>query len=491
MARRIHGAARSPHGLRRLGADPVEPARGLGYGVCMRNNPFGADRFARWGLLITALVASAALCATAYVGYRNTGKLAEVAGLGQAEVFLRTLRAEFAESSPPDRTRLEVYLQTNADLGLHYVAVVDLEGRVVIEVGEPLDRVWGSQAGGRERSFDRVDNRFRIISQLPPPSEPGGRRPLARGGPPDPQGHVRGGPPDPQGHVRGGPPDPQGHGRRPPPWHRIVIEFEPTVLRELESGATAILGMGIAVSTLLMGAAVVFWRLSRRAHAAEVALEKQRRLAALGEMSAVLAHEIKNPLGALKGHAQLLEESLPEGGREHAKAVRVVQEAIRLQRLIDQLLDYVRSKRLNVRPTDPAGLLREAAEALDGTRVEVDAACAPAQWLLDGPRLHQALTNILQNALQASPEETNVAAWVGAERGQLLFTIRDYGPGIPAEERERIFEPFHTQRVQGVGLGLAVARQIVEAHGGTLSTDNHAEGGAVFRLSIPPAVVEG
>jgi signal transduction histidine kinase len=99
--------------------------------------------------------------------------------------------------------------------------------------------------------------------------------------------------------------------------------------------------------------------------------------------------------------------------------------------------------------------------------------------------MEQVLENLLQNAVQASPPHSQIDASISVERGQLVMRIRDRGPGLPAGSEEHIFEAFHTTRVKGTGLGLAVARRIVELHGGKLSGENHAEGGAVFTLRLP------
>ena len=93
--------------------------------------------------------------------------------------------------------------------------------------------------------------------------------------------------------------------------------------------------------------------------------------------------------------------------------------------------------------------------------------------------------NLLRNALEASPDGARVVATVGRDGERLAFVIRDHGTGLPADEAERLFEPFHTTRVQGTGLGLAVARRIVELHGGRVTARTHRDGGAEFCIVIP------
>ena len=211
-------------------------------------------------------------------------------------------------------------------------------------------------------------------------------------------------------------------------------------------------------------------------------LAQSERLAALGTMSAVLAHEIKNPLAALKGNAQLLVEGLDEGTRPRAQADRVVSGALRLQGLVDNLLDFARSGGLERAPLDPAELLCTAAEDAS-PRATLELGGAPATWSVDGVRLRQVLENLLRNAEQASPGEVTAAVRVDGDH--LIFTVSDRGAGIADGEAERIFEPFHTTKTRGVGLGLTVARRVVELHGGTITARNRPEGGAVLEVAIP------
>jgi two-component system sensor histidine kinase HydH len=420
------------------------------------NKPLAAKRTARWGLLITSLVLGLTLIGTAYLGHRSAFQVAETAALGQASVFVHSLRHRLdPRAGPPPQEILEGLLADHNDLGLRYVALVDDSGGVVVEAGKPVeDPIQRDSKPGGGRRIVRIGDRYRLLTRPPPRGRP----------------HWR-----PRDTARG----------RNKPRPQFLLEFEPTLSRQLQSRATTTLAVSAAAGLVLMGAAVVFWRFSLRADATATKLEHQRRLAALGEMSAVLAHELRNPLGSLKGHAQLLGERLPENSPEQAKADQVVDEAVRLERLSNDLLDFVRSNRVEKTPLDPGGLLRQSADAVDRERIDLELDEAPETWPLDAPRMQQALTNLLRNALQASPPGTRVQARVGVAGSQLVFTVQDAGDGIPPGEEDHIFEPFHTQRVRGVGLGLAVARRVVELHGGKIRASNRPKGGAEFRVTIP------
>ena len=218
-------------------------------------------------------------------------------------------------------------------------------------------------------------------------------------------------------------------------------------------------------------------------------------------MSAVLAHEIRNPLASLKGNAQLLAQMLPAGEKPRAKAERVVDEAARLEKLTGDLLRFVRTGELRRTAVDPGGLVREVlaqrggeassevssaasgvSAASGASGAVVDTSAAPPSWSLDADRLREVLGNLVDNALAAGAP---VAVTVSEAARRLRIDVADRGPGVPEGDRERIFEPFVTGKTQGTGLGLAVARRIVEAHGGTLTAHDRAGGGAIFRLELP------
>jgi two-component system sensor histidine kinase HydH len=227
-------------------------------------------------------------------------------------------------------------------------------------------------------------------------------------------------------------------------------------------------------------------------------LEEDRRLASLGQMSAVLAHEIRNPLASLKGNAQLLEKLVQPGessleqeqspaaversGKVVGKAQRVVTEAIRLEHLVNDLLEFARSGELQRADIDPGQLLQDCVDATGSEIVAVDRSSAPATWSLDAARMQQVLNNLLLNAVQASDR---VEACATIRAGRLAFVVRDYGEGISEDSSDSLFVPFHTKKTQGTGLGLAVAKRLVELHGGTISARNADGGGAEFRVEIP------
>jgi two-component system sensor histidine kinase HydH len=262
----------------------------------------------------------------------------------------------------------------------------------------------------------------------------------------------------------------------------LHIEFEPTVAVRLQQDADrAFLLSSISALVLMLLAAALWWQLRRR-EAVAAATERERRLAQLGEMSAVLAHEMRNPLASLKGHAQLLLEQLSAGTREAKKAERIVSEAGRLETLSRTLLDFIRSGTIERRRVDATALIQEAVDEFEADQIRLDVhGKVERKVSLDPLRIHQVIVNLLQNALEATsdPEPVEVSLEIGS--GTFKVTVRDRGPGLPADA-DKIFEAFHTDKVQGTGLGLAIARRIVELHDGTLTAENHPDGGALFVL---------
>ncbi len=441
-----------------------------------------SGRVTRWGFFVLAVVLGSTVLISAITSYVGTEAALDTVIRGQAVGLNRQLRQTLFEyqeqyQSRPTNELLEEFIEEHADEGVRYAALMGPQYSVMAEAG--------ASTGPKPRPQDDV----RVIGDrvqawggprnLPPRPE-GKRPPWGKGPPPwDMKGPPHGGPPPPGF-------GPNGKFRRPPPLP-TMIEFIPHASNDLQSRITRDLLVGIIVGLALILAAVIFWRLSLRAQAVEAHLAEQRHLAALGEMSAVLAHEIRNPLAALKGHAQLLAEKVEGDAMLERKTARIVDASQRLETLTHSLLDFARISQVKRRAVDPTAILRRCADACSAP-VELDTEHAPSTWALDETRIEQVLTNLLDNAAQASSmagPDTPVRARILTQHRRLVFEIRDHGPGVPPEESERIFEPFHTTRTRGTGLGLAVTQRIVELHGGTIELRSPSGGGACFRVDLP------
>ena len=213
--------------------------------------------------------------------------------------------------------------------------------------------------------------------------------------------------------------------------------------------------------------------------------EKRRqaeRLALLGQMAASLAHEVRNPVAAIRLHAQLLERALSPADR--ASAEMIVAESGRIESLVAQWLGYAKPGSLAVAPVDMVALAGETARALEAratharvtVRVEADADAVPVSG--DAERLRQVLGNLVLNAIQSMPQGGTVAVRVAADGVE----IADEGHGFSQSALDHFGEPFHSEREGGMGLGLAVSKEIVEAHGGLLEAESRDGAGAVVRI---------
>jgi two-component system sensor histidine kinase HydH len=230
---------------------------------------------------------------------------------------------------------------------------------------------------------------------------------------------------------------------------------------------------------------------ARRAARAERRQAELEHLARLGELSAVLAHEIRNPLGTIKGFAQLLSEKADARQRELLEPI--LNETTRLEDLVRDLLLYGRPPQVSPRPVSAAQfattLERHAARWLEGRPVRLIVEGEPLELTTDPDLLERALLNLVQNAVEAVADEPDgqVRLRFSAGRGGLSITVSDNGPGLSDEMRRHLFEPFRTTKASGTGLGLAITRKLVASLGGTLELDNRPEGGVEARLWLPAA----
>ncbi len=223
-------------------------------------------------------------------------------------------------------------------------------------------------------------------------------------------------------------------------------------------------------------------------------LAQSEKLAALGQLAAAIAHEVRNPLGVIRSAAQGIGESLTSDDRDTRRACAFITDEIdRLNGVITALLAFARPLKLDRRPTSVAAMLERAtqlvARELAGRTLELrahpphDALAIEA----DADLATQALVDLLLNAAAVSPPGADIEVDTRVELDAVTIAVVDHGPGVPVELRERIFEPFFTTKPEGTGLGLAVARQIAVAHGGRLCVEAAAAGGSRFSLVLPRA----
>ena len=220
-------------------------------------------------------------------------------------------------------------------------------------------------------------------------------------------------------------------------------------------------------------------------------LAERERLAALGRMAATVAHEIKNPLSAIKSIAQVMREDETLRNEYERDLGLIVGETDRLSQSVTQLLSFARKESPAVQPLSVDELVRSVADLFRASareqgvvldcRVSVQAELAGKSV----SALRDALSNLLLNALQATPQGGRVELIAAAVNGDLLISVQDSGSGVPPDLRERIWEPFFTTRQRGTGLGLAIVRKRVQEVGGSASLDFSHNRGALFQLRLP------
>jgi signal transduction histidine kinase len=239
-------------------------------------------------------------------------------------------------------------------------------------------------------------------------------------------------------------------------------------------------------------------------------MKERDRLAVLGQMAAGLAHEIRNPLGAIKGAAQLLAEPGPEGAKDDPTAREfigiILEEVDRLNRVVGNVLDLARPNDHSVVPIDVNAVIRRTLQVLSAERVgdQVDIQMTLDSELprvaIDDEQLRQVLMNLIRNAVQAIKERgrvsvsTRVRFGRGTRSGRtpdesfVEINVADTGPGIAQKALDKIFLPFFTTKDRGTGLGLAISQRIVQGAGGRIEVRSYEGKGSTFTVLLPSAM---
>ncbi|HSN83537.1 MAG TPA: ATP-binding protein [Polyangiales bacterium] len=223
--------------------------------------------------------------------------------------------------------------------------------------------------------------------------------------------------------------------------------------------------------------------------------ERARQLAVLGQLATGLAHEIRNPLSSISGSVEMVRESnalSPEDGRLLGI---VISEVERLNSLVTTMLQVGRPSSIEPQPidlrsiaSDVVAVARGEASPSNGLRIDEISPVEPVIARVDPDRMRQVLWNLVKNAVQASPYRSTVEVRTGRNGdGRPFVEVADEGPGITEDRRERLFDMFYSGRSHGVGLGLALVKQIVDQHEGQIDIMDRAERGTIFRVTLPRA----
>ena len=234
---------------------------------------------------------------------------------------------------------------------------------------------------------------------------------------------------------------------------------------------------------------------------AEQLLRRAENLAVLGSIASGLVHEIRTPLGAVRGYAEMVEADLPPGSELRQYTGRIITAVDRMDALVRDLRTIGHPEPRSIEPHDLGALTRETVAFCraggSGRGIEVREAYAEGLPPVpsDGEQIAQALSNVLRNAFEAVDAGGHVAVRTWRHNGTVAIAIHNTGSFIPPERQEKLFEPFYTTKRKGTGLGLAIAHPIVRAHGGRIAVASDPDAGTTFTVELPlvgpDAVPEG
>ncbi len=226
---------------------------------------------------------------------------------------------------------------------------------------------------------------------------------------------------------------------------------------------------------------------------AEEHLAAAQKMSALGELSASLAHEIKNPLSSIRGTAEILLDDYPDDHPKREFVQILLKEATRLNATVEEVLRYSRGRPSEEEPTEPLSAVISRVSKLLSSQLRgkaIDFALKGVEhgddFYVAGDKLAQVFLNIILNAIDAVPQGGRITVSVAKEGEDRAVTIADNGPGIPDRNKAHIFEPFFSSKEGGTGLGLVISRKIIEGYGGTITVSDSEAGGARFTVFLPP-----
>jgi two-component system, NtrC family, sensor histidine kinase HydH len=271
-------------------------------------------------------------------------------------------------------------------------------------------------------------------------------------------------------------------------WLRLILHTSPA--DRIVSDARRMWWVGLSVMLLLWIVGILFERVLTRSLKLRAELERKQQLATIGQMTSLLAHEIRNALGSIKGYAQLVDEKLDSGDPKKPALAFVIQGTKRIEFLVQELLQFSRDESFKIGKVSLIPLLKEIIESVvsgwNGTWKlnETNSAFVKA----DEEKLRRVFINCIQNALQAMGNEGSLLVSMQSTGKWIKVEIEDSGPGIPEAQKPLLFLPFYTTKTDGTGLGLAYSKKVMEGMKGKIILENRRGiQGAVLTVFIPKA----
>jgi len=271
----------------------------------------------------------------------------------------------------------------------------------------------------------------------------------------------------------------------------LAVEASAGYFRVLEQFKKSMIVLGAVSLLFLTAAGLLFFKLIDSLARAEMAIMRADALATLGRMAAHMAHEIRNPLGIIRGAVQRLEASSSVEKKDRELLSFLPEEVDRLDGIVSRYLDFARIEPLQLTAEDPIALVDEtlamARRELNEKGIRVSLSTSPPipPILLDAQRFKGALLNLLLNAMEAMPDGGQIRVTVTGEKKWVHVSVSDTGHGISKGQLKTIFEPFFTTKEKGSGLGLALVAKVVEDHRGHIEVRSEPEKSTTFVLSLP------
>ncbi len=410
---------------------------------------------------IIALITSCLLVLFSYKNYSRVSEAKKTLTEAESKSLAREIRTKIKNPEHLAKEKLIEIIQESAPKEITYLAIWH-NGALFLENGT------ASMPFPQNYSFNKgpffISAQERVVQALTPL-------------------HLF--PPRPPGPPALTPPGGPSAERAPGADWLLLFEFVPMSALKLVKGAERSLFVGIFASIILLLATALFWLLSIQAERRARNEADRQRLTALGEMTAVLGHELRNPLASLKGHAQLLQESLSADNPEYESLGMILKEVKRLEYLTNHILNFARPNTHEPLAFELNSLIRDALASFPAENKVNFSGFAESYTIWGDPlKLRQAIINLFLNAFQAAPDK-DVECLLRPKGSSVQLEIRDHGAGILKEHFSELFEPYFTTKTKGTGLGLAIVKSTIEDFKGTITAANHPEGGAVFTLTLP------
>ena len=224
----------------------------------------------------------------------------------------------------------------------------------------------------------------------------------------------------------------------------------------------------------------------------EILAQRKSRMNELGEMASMVAHEIRNPLGGIKGFASLLERDLADRPELQKMATYITQGTDNLNELVTRVLNYARPPQIQIKSTDVVYLLQELRKHLLSDKslcknANIFVECSEKSLFIpiDPQAIRSSLLNLVLNAIQAMPDGGDVTISLEKNNRHVILRVADTGIGIPQENIKKIFSPFFTTRPDGNGFGLSEVHKVIQAHEGTIEVDSVVDEGTTFIMKLP------